>query len=130
MQIESTASDRLSLLCERLSAATLAREAQWNADGDDSFLWVHPEGGVTIESRDKDGQPPYELRIYNPDHEPVDELASDLVADEEPAPWNGALAALYRAARRSALHADDIIDALTNALPPAGSERGAPDIAS
>jgi hypothetical protein len=45
------------------------------------------------------------------------ELTSQLVGDDRPAEWNKPLADLYRAARRSALRADDVIEALIEALP-------------
>ncbi|HEY1366817.1 MAG TPA: hypothetical protein VGF23_06880 [Gaiellaceae bacterium] len=124
MEIERN-SGRLVQLCERLASATTAREAEWRIDGEDKYIWERTEGAVSIASQDKDGAPPYELRIYNPAHEPVDELVSELASDDEPAPWNTALAQLYRAARRSAMRADDIIDALMEALPPARWERTA-----
>jgi hypothetical protein len=110
--------DRLVLLCQRLVEATASRQVAWRLDEeeDDLFAWADKAGSVSITSRDGDGDPPYELGIYNPDHEKVEELSSDLVGDDEPAPWNEPLAQLYRAARRSALRADDIIDALIDAL--------------
>jgi hypothetical protein len=78
---------------------------------------------VSVASRDRDGEPPYELAVYNTRDEKVDELSSDLVGDE-PAPWNEALTDLYRAARRNALHADEIVEALIGALATA-ADRGA-----
>jgi hypothetical protein len=118
--------DRLVLLSQRLVEATASRQVVWGLDEEDNdedlFEWVTDEGSVSITSRDGDGDPPYELGIYNPDHEQVEELSSDLVGDDEPAPWNEPLAELYRAARRSALRADDIIDALIDALPVSEAE--------
>ena len=111
--------ERLTELTERLAAATSERAARWQLEGDDVFVWSANDGVVTVGSRDHDGAPPYELVVYNPARERVDELASDLLADDQPAPWNDALADLYRAARRSALRADDIIDALIERVPQA-----------
>jgi hypothetical protein len=108
---------RVIVLCERLAAATLGREADWAADGEDHFRWGREEGSVTIGARDRDGQPPYELAIFNGEGEKVEELTSALVDEDRPADWNEPLAELYRVARRSALHADDIIDALISSLP-------------
>ena len=121
--------ERLVLLCRRLVEATASRQVEWRLDEeeDDLFEWADEVGSVSITSRDGDGDAPYELGIYNPDHEKVEELSSDLVGDDEPAPWNEPLARLYRAARRSALRADDIIDALIGALPV--SEAEAADLA-
>jgi ankyrin repeat protein len=107
---------RLADLTKGLAAATTARAAQWQLEDQDVFRWTAAEGGVTVGSRDHDGEPPYELVVYNPGRERVDELTSALLADDQPAPWNDALAELYRAARRSALRADDIIDALIESL--------------
>jgi hypothetical protein len=109
--------DRTVLLCEQLAAATTAGGVQWEVASGDTFLWRRPEGSVEITSRDHDGLPPFELTVYNADGAKVEELASGLVGEDEPAPWNDALAGLYRAARRSALRADEIIDALISALP-------------
>ena len=114
---QETVNDRLIVLCERLAAATRAGAAEWRDEGNDTYLWHHAGGAVAIGARDGDGQPPYELAISNADGIRVEELESALVGDDLPAPWNEALAGLYRAARRSALRADEIIDALIAALP-------------
>ena len=117
---------RLIALCERLSEATLAGDAKWRGEGEDHYIWERPEGAVAVDARDRDGQPPYQLTVLNPDQEKVEELTSALVDDDQPAPWNEPLAELYRVARRSTLHADDIIDALMEALPnPAASQQRA-----
>lgn len=113
----------LIVLCERLADATRARATEWRAEGDDHFRWERPQGGVSIGPRDRDGQPPYELAVFNAEGEKVEELASALVDDDRPAEWNEPLAELYRVARRSALHADQIIDALMDALPVLGGSR-------
>lgn len=119
---ETEDKDRIITLCERLTAATIARRAQWREDGEDVFGWEHERGSVSIGSRDNDGQPPYELTIYNGDRVKVEELTSQLVDGERPAEWNQPLAELYRVARRSALQADEIIDALIETLPTADRE--------
>jgi hypothetical protein len=106
------------MLCERLTAATVARTVEWRADGDDRYTWERDEGSVAIGARDRDGQPPYELAISNREGQRVEELASALVDDDLPADWNVPLAELYRVARRSALRADELIDALMAVLPP------------
>ena len=108
---------RLIALCERLAETTLAGATEWRTGDDDHFLWTSTEGWVSVGARDRDGQPPYELWIFNPAGSKVEELGSALADDETPAAWNAPLAELYRVARRSALHADEIIDALMNALP-------------
>ena len=110
--------ERLIVLCARLADATRAGEAKWRTDGEDTYVWERDEGTVAIGARDRDGQPPYEVTVFNNAREKVDELASALVENDEPAPWNAPLADLYRVARRSALHADEIIDALIAALLP------------
>lgn len=109
---------RVITLCDVLTAATVARRAEWRADGEDHYAWDREEGSVTIGARDRDGQPPYELAVFNRDGEKVEELASALVDDDLPADWNAPLAELYRVARRSALHADELIDVLIAALAP------------
>lgn len=113
----ATTHDRLVLLCERLSEATVAREIEWQADGEDRYLWEHDAGAVSIGARDGDGEPPYDLAIFDRNRRRVEELASALVDGDEPAAWNPALAGLYKVARRSGLRADDIIEALIAALP-------------
>jgi hypothetical protein len=113
---ETTAEDRLIVLGERLAEATIAGDAEWRSEEEDWYVWEHLEGSVAIGARDRDGQPPYELAVMNRGGQRVEQLLSALVADDEPAPWNEPLAELYRLARRSALHADEIIDALIDAL--------------
>ena len=119
---------RLIALCERLSDATLAGTAKWRGEGEDHYIWEREEGAVAVEARDRDGQPPYQLIVFNGNRDKVEELASALVDDDQPAAWNQPLAELYRVARRSALNADEIIDALMAALPdPAATQQLEPE---
>ena len=108
---------RIVVLCERLAYGTRAGAAEWSREEEDTFVWASREGSVSIGSRDKDGEPPYELVVVNPNGEKLDELTSKLLNDDRVADWNQPLADLYRAARRSALRADDVIEALMEALP-------------
>jgi len=108
--------DRLTTLAQELAAATTHRAEHWELRDGDVYVWAAPEGTVTIASRDRDGEPPYELTVLTAGGESVDELASELLGNDEPAPWNEPLAELYRIARRSALGADEIIDALLERL--------------
>jgi hypothetical protein len=108
---------RLTTLARRLAAATMTRSAQWQLGDDGVYAWTAKEGSVTVVSRDRDDEPPYELSVLRPDRQKVDELTSALLEEDRPAPWNDALVELYWAARRSALGADDIIEALIEALP-------------
>jgi hypothetical protein len=119
--LESTlVSGRLVLLSNLLAAATLAGDADWESAGTgaDTYAWERSEGSVSIGSRDRDGEPPYRLVVFNADGVAVDELVSQLIENDRPAPWNTSLTTLYRAARRSALHADDVLDALLAELQP------------
>ncbi len=117
--------ERLGTLAQELAPVTTQRAVSWERKDNDVYSWSAEEGTVTIASRDRDGEPPYELTVYNSAGEKVDELGSELVADDEPAPWNRALAELYRVARRSALGADEIIDALVARLRGAGGDEAA-----
>jgi hypothetical protein len=110
-------SDRVVTLCQRLAASTVAGAAEWSNDGEDRFVWDAGQGSVAIGSRDRDGEPPYQLAVYNGDRVEVDGLVSQLVDDDRPAPWNAPLTELYRVARRSALHADELLDRLIALLP-------------
>jgi len=111
------ANDRLIILCERLAASTRSGAAEWEDEGNDTYVWRHTDGAVRVGARDGDGEPPYELAISNDRDIRVEELESALLENDVPAPWNEPLADLYRAARRSALKADELIDALIAALP-------------
>jgi hypothetical protein len=110
-------SGRVVVLCERLADATRAGDVEWRRENEDIFVWQEDQAAVSIGSRDKDGEPPYQLVVVNADGEKLEELTSDLVDNDRPAEWNEPLAGLYRAARRSALRADEIIQALIEALP-------------
>jgi hypothetical protein len=109
-------SGRVVVLCERLADATRAGTAKWHGEGEDTFLWEGEQGSVSVQSRDKDGEPPYQLVVFNTNGVKVEELTSQLLENDQPAEWNEPLAVLYRSARRSALNADEIIDALIEAL--------------
>jgi hypothetical protein len=131
--------NRVVVLCDRLADATRAGEIQWRREGKDTFVWQAEEAAVSIGSRDEDGEPPYQLLVLNANGEKLEELTSELLENDQPAEWNEPLAALYRAALRKALGADEIIEALIERLPvrrsaraagsssvPAGRERGTP----
>jgi hypothetical protein len=117
MRMSAEENRRLVALCERLADATRARAAEWTREGEDVFVWAGEQGSVSIGGRDKDGEPPYQLVVVNANGEKVEELASQLVENDRPAEWNEPLGDLYRAARRSGLRADDVIEALIEALP-------------
>jgi hypothetical protein len=110
---------RLVELCERLAAATTSGQVEWTAEEETGFVCRRQSGSVGIRSRDRDGEPPYELVIYSPKGEKVENLLAEWSPEEEPAFWNPALAELYRAARRNALGVDKILDDLFAELPPA-----------
>jgi hypothetical protein len=110
-------SGRVVVLCDRLADATRAGRAKWRVEGEDTFLWDGEQGSVSVQSRDKDGVPPYQLVVFNANGVKVEELTSQLLENDEPAEWNEPLAVLYRSARRSALNADEVTDALIEALP-------------
>jgi hypothetical protein len=112
-----TDNGRVVVLSERLAEATHTGDAEWLREAEDVFVWKGEQGSVSIGSRDHDGEPPYQLVVLNSNGERLDELTSQLVGDDRPAEWNKPLADLYRAARRSALRADDVIEALIEALP-------------
>lgn len=116
--------NRLTALARQLAAATSQRIVRWEQKDADLYTWAATEGVVTVASRDRDGEPPYQLTVYTTAGAKVDELMSELLADDQPAPWNEPLAELYRVARRSALGADDIIDALIERLHEAAADDG------
>ena len=112
----------LSVLAERLVSATSAGNARWEMREPEVYSWTSTKGMVSFASRDRDGEAPYEVTVCNSAGQKVDELTSELLAGDRPAPWNASLAELHRVARRSALRADEIIDAQIQALPSADGE--------
>jgi hypothetical protein len=112
-----TEESRVVVLCERLADATRAGYVEWRREGEDIFVWQAEQAAVSIGSRDKDGEPPYQLLVVNENGETLEELTSELVENDQPAHWNEPLARLYQAALRKALGADEIIEALIESLP-------------
>jgi hypothetical protein len=115
--------ERLVELSTRLKAATDEGQLEWTAEEDTAFLWTGARGGVRVSSRDGDGEEPYELDVFSPAGQKVETLGSEWSADEQPAPWNDALARLYRSARRRALGVDKILEDLLAELPPRVSDQ-------
>jgi hypothetical protein len=124
MAIETDKS-RVVVLCVRLVDATRAGHVDWTRQEDDTFVWRTEQAAVSIGSRDKDGEPPYQLLVLNDNGETLEELTSELVENDQPADWNEPLANLYRVAHRKALGADEIIDALIESLPTKRATRSA-----
>jgi hypothetical protein len=112
---------RLVELCERLASATVLGGVEWVPEEETAFVCKKRSGTVAIRSRDRDGEPPYELVIFNRDGAKVESLFSEWSAEQEPAYWNKAFADLYRAARRQALGVDKLVDDLLGELPAAAS---------
>ena len=109
--------ERLVELSKRLEVATDAGQLDWTAEDDTTFLWTGSSGAVSVRSRDGDGEEPFELDVFGGTHQKVETLTSEWGADEQPAPWNDALARLYRAARRQGLGVDRILADLLAELP-------------
>ncbi len=109
--------ERLVELSRRLQAATDAGRLEWTAEEDTVFLWTASRGAIGVRSRDGDGEEPYQLDVFSAARQKVETLSSEWTADDQPAPWNDALAGLYRAARRQALGVDNILDDLLAELP-------------
>ena len=118
--------ERLVELSRRLRAATDAGKLEWTAEQDTTFLWSSGRGAVAVSSRDGDGEEPYELEIFTTAGRKVEALGSEWTADEQPAPWNDAVAHLYRAARRSALGVDKILEDLLAELPRVSDQAATP----
>jgi hypothetical protein len=114
--------ERLVELAGRLKAATDANRVEWTAQEDTAFLWTGSRGAVGVRSRDGDGEEPYELEIFSASRQKVETLGSEWTADQQPAPWNDAVARLYRAARRQALGVDKILADLLGELPRVSEE--------
>jgi hypothetical protein len=119
-------SERLIELTRRLKAATDAGQLEWAAVEDTTFLWTASHGAVGVRSRDGDGEEPYELDVFGAERQKVETLTSEWTADEQPAPWNEAVAHLYRAARRQALGVDRILEDLLRELPRVSEEAASP----
>lgn len=118
--------ERLVELSKRLRAATDAGQLEWTAEEDTAFLWTGARGAVGVRSRDRDGEEPYELEVFSAARQKVESLSSEWTADEQPAPWNDAVARLYRAARRQALGVDRILQDLLGELPRVPDEAASP----
>ena len=54
---------RLMTLARLLAAATASREADWQAREPDVYIWESSAGSVSVASRDRDGEPPFELAV-------------------------------------------------------------------
>lgn len=118
--------ERLVELSKRLRAATDEGKLEWTAEEDTTFLWTSARGAVAVSSRDSDGEEPYELDVFSVAGQKVETLGSEWTADEQPAPWNDAVARLYRAARRQALGVDKILEDLLAELPRVSGEAATP----
>ncbi len=115
-------------LCERLVAATIEEQLEWNVGEKTAFTCTRRSGTILVRSVDGSGEHPFELAIFNTDGVKVESVISESVGEERSAPWNGAVANLYQAARRQALHADRLVADLLADLPPSQSTAdGTPD---
>ena len=79
-----------------------------------------------MRSLDGSGEPPFEFALFSTDGVKVESVISESAGEARSAPWNGAIATLYRAARRQALHADRLVADLLADLPASESTAGGP----
>ena len=114
--------ERLVELSMRMRLATDEGQLDWTAEDDTTFMWTGSSGAVSIRSRDRDGEEPFELDVFSTANQKVETLGSEWTEDGRPAPWNDPLARLYRAARRKALGVDRILNDLLAELPRAREE--------
>jgi hypothetical protein len=108
--------ERLTVLLDRLIAATKQKQVEWTATEDDNtaFDAVLPSGHVRIRSVDRDDGAPFRFAVFPPgvgEKRAIDTLSSDWVGDR-PADWNEKLEELYGMARSGALKIDVVIDGL------------------
>jgi hypothetical protein len=104
-------------LCERLVAATVEQQLEWEAEEKTAFTCTRRSGTILVRSVDGSGEPPIELAIFNTDGVKVESVLSESAGEEGSASWNGAISNLYLAARREALHADRLVADLLADLP-------------
>lgn len=76
--------DRLTTLARRLAAATSVRDAEWQLREPELYAWSSNDGSISIASRDRDGEAPYELIVHNAAGKQVDELSWDCLRETGP----------------------------------------------
>jgi hypothetical protein len=116
MQVDPQA--QLVELCERLLAATIEQQLEWEPGEKTAFTCTRRSGTISVRSIDGDGESPFELAIFNTDGVKVESVIADSASEERSSPWDGAVGNLYRVARRQALHADRLVADLLADLPP------------
>ena len=116
-EMQSDTQARLVELCERLAIATVAGELEWTPQGETSFVCERLSVTFRVRSRDRNGEPPYELALFNSDRMKVEQLLSEWSYNKQPAFWNDDLAVLYAIARRQALGVTHLLDDLLAELP-------------
>jgi hypothetical protein len=116
MQVDPQA--QLVELCERLLAATIEQQLEWEAGEKTAFTCTRRSGTISVRSVDGSGESPFELAIFNTDGVKVESVIADSASEERSSPWDGAVGNLYRSARRQALHADRLVADLIAELPP------------
>jgi hypothetical protein len=114
------AEERLLELANRLVQSTESGQIEWKGDQDSGFYVSTAAGAINIQSKDRDGQQPYRLVIYDSAGTEVDSLETytyQIDVDEwEPAAWNDSLETLYETARRNALNIDKVINDIVRDL--------------
>lgn len=100
--------DSLRRLIDTLISRTQKGDIKWNiTDNEYAFILVTENGGVSVDSVDRDGRRPFRLRLYNDDAAIIDTMQDD----EYPH-----LAELYEAARASARDIDTFVDRFLSGL--------------
>lgn len=123
-----SANPHLERLARELLTRTRRGLVKWiETDDPTSFLFSSPQGSIIVDSLDRDGGPPYGMRVLREDGIEVDRLTSEwysgLLGSKEPAPWNGVLDELYNGARRTALNVDQVVGGMLDYLRQQGTEQ-------
>lgn len=101
--------DSILRLVRILFDRTLNDSIEWASAGNDRFLHSTPRGATVIGSVDRDGEPPYDVVLFDEEGKSVASLQRGY---DDPQDEFELLRDLYETARRHALNIDPFVDSL------------------
>jgi hypothetical protein len=98
-----------------LTAATETGKARWTSESNTGFTLAQKSGAVRIQSLESDGEWPYRLSLHDDKGATIEVLTSTGPEDDN-APQDLPLRALYVAARSQALNIDGVVAGILKEL--------------
>ncbi len=110
--------EQLEKIVMGLVQPTKDRKVEWSTRDGETLTLAIPSGTILLTTRDRDGEPPYKVEIYDASGTAIESFAKAInrAPTPEEADLDTKIKALYAVARRNAMNVDKVLDAIIDDL--------------